>query len=80
MQCLAILSNAGHLYDTFTADKVILRILKESKNEKTDFYNACRVNCEDEALMQARISLCLCVKNVLANILTMFRINVPESM
>ncbi len=44
------------------------------------FYNACRVNCEDEALMQARISLCLCVKNVLANILTMFRINVPESM
>ncbi|MBR3818803.1 MAG: arginine--tRNA ligase [Clostridia bacterium] len=44
------------------------------------FYNACRVNCEDEALMQARLSLCLCVKNVLANILTMFRINVPESM
>ena len=44
------------------------------------FYNACRVNCEDEALMQARLSLCLCVKNVLKNILTMFRINVPESM
>ncbi len=44
------------------------------------FYNSCRVNCEDEALMQARLSLCLCVKNVLANILTMFRINVPESM
>ena len=44
------------------------------------FYNACRVNCEEEALMQARLSLCLCVKNVLANILTMFSINVPESM
>ena len=44
------------------------------------FYNACRVNCEDEALMQARLSLCLCVKNVLCNILTMFRITVPESM
>ncbi len=44
------------------------------------FYNACRVNCEDESLMQARLSLCLCVKNVLKNILTMFRINVPESM
>ncbi len=44
------------------------------------FYNACRVNCEDEALMQARINLCLCVKNVLNNILTMFRITVPESM
>ncbi len=44
------------------------------------FYNACRVNCEDESLMQARLNLCLCVKNVLKNILTMFRINVPESM
>ena len=44
------------------------------------FYNACRVNCEDEALMQARLNLCLCVKNVLFNILTMFRITVPESM
>ena len=44
------------------------------------FYNACRVNCEEEALMQARLSLCLCVKNVLANILKMFSINVPESM
>ena len=44
------------------------------------FYNACRVNCDDEALMQARLSLCICVKNVLKNILTMFRINVPESM
>ena len=44
------------------------------------FYNACRVNCEDESLMQARLSLCLCVKNVLRNILTMFSITVPESM
>lgn len=44
------------------------------------FYNACRVNCEDESLMQARLSLCLCVKNVLSNILTMFNITVPESM
>ena len=44
------------------------------------FYNACRVNCEDEALMQARLNLCLCVKRVLNNILTMFRITVPESM
>ncbi len=44
------------------------------------FYNACRVNCEDEELMQARLSLCLCVKNVLFNILTMFSITVPETM
>ena len=44
------------------------------------FYNACRVNCEDEELMQARLSLCICVKTVLKNILTMFSITVPESM
>lgn len=44
------------------------------------FYNACRVNCDDEALMQARINLCLCVKTVLSNVLTMFNIEVPESM
>ena len=44
------------------------------------FYNACRVNCGEEALMQARISLCLCVKTVLSNILTMFNITVPEAM
>lgn len=44
------------------------------------FYNACRVNCENESLMQARLSLCLCVKTVLRNILTMFSITVPESM
>ncbi len=44
------------------------------------FYNACRVSGEEEAVMQARISLCLCVKNTIRNILTMFSITVPESM
>lgn len=44
------------------------------------FYNACRVNCGEEGLTQARLALCLCVKTVLANILTMFKITVPETM
>ena len=44
------------------------------------FYNACRVNCDNEPLMQARLALCICVKNVLANILKMFSITVPERM
>ena len=44
------------------------------------FYNACRVNCDDEALSQARIALCLCVKTVIRNILDMFSITVPEKM
>lgn len=44
------------------------------------FYNACRVNCDDEKLRNARLSLCLCVKTVLSNILTMFNISVPDKM
>lgn len=44
------------------------------------FYNACRVNCDDEILRNARLSLCLCVKTVLGNILNMFNITVPDRM
>lgn len=44
------------------------------------FYNACRVQCEDEALMQARLYLCICVRDTIKNILEMLRITVPESM
>ncbi len=44
------------------------------------FYNACRVKCDDEALMQARISLCLATKTVIANVLAMLKIDAPESM
>ncbi len=44
------------------------------------FYNACRVNCGEENLTQARLALCVCVKTVLANVLTMFKITVPEYM
>lgn len=44
MQCLAILSNAGHMYDTFTASRIILRLLNESKREKTDFYKIYKRN------------------------------------
>ncbi len=44
------------------------------------FYNACRVKCDDEPLMQARLCLCACVRDTIKNILTMLRITVPESM
>ena len=44
------------------------------------FYNACRVKIEDKELMQARIALCIATKTVIANVLTMFKIEVPESM
>lgn len=44
------------------------------------FYNACRVKGEEESLTQARLTLCLCVKTVIKNVLTMFKITAPESM
>ena len=44
------------------------------------FYNACRVNVEDEHLMQARLNLCIAVRQVIKNILDMFNITTPEVM
>lgn len=44
------------------------------------FYNACRVRVEDENLMQARLYLCTAAATVIRNVLTMFKISVPESM
>lgn len=44
------------------------------------FYNACRVKCDGESLMQARLNLCLAVKTVIKNVLDMFNIDCPESM
>ena len=44
------------------------------------FYNACRVKTEDHDIMQARISLCIATKTVIANVLAMLKIDAPESM
>ncbi|MDE6412402.1 MAG: hypothetical protein K2K42_00685, partial [Eubacterium sp.] len=44
------------------------------------FYNAQRVMCDDEGLMQARLNLCISVKDTIKNILTMLKIDAPTSM
>ncbi|MEE1504830.1 MAG: arginine--tRNA ligase, partial [Acutalibacteraceae bacterium] len=44
------------------------------------FYNAQRVMVDDESLMQARIFLCMCVRNTMRNVLSMLKIEAPESM
>ncbi len=44
------------------------------------FYNACRVKGDNESLTQARLNLCIAVKTVIKNVLTMLKINAPESM
>lgn len=44
------------------------------------FYSACRVNVEDEGLMQARLFLCICVRDTMKSILTMLKVDSPERM
>ena len=44
------------------------------------FYNAQHVMVDDEGLMQARLYLCLAVKDTIKNILTMLKITAPEAM
>ncbi len=44
------------------------------------FYSACRVGVEDEQLMQARLFLCICVRDTMKNILSMLKIDAPERM
>ncbi len=58
----------------------ITRYLLELATLFHKFYNACHVNVEDADLRQARIHLCLCAKNVIANTLKMMKIDAPESM
>ncbi len=58
----------------------ITRYLLELATLFHKFYNACRVNVDDEELRAARIHLCLCTKNVLANVLGMLKISAPEKM
>ena len=44
------------------------------------FYNACRILDAEGAVRQGRIALCLAVRGVIHNILTMFKVNAPETM
>ena len=44
------------------------------------FYNSCRVKVDDEPLMQARLTLCLAVRQTLKNVLAMLKIEAPEVM
>ena len=48
LQCLAILSNAGHMYDTFTSSKIITKLLRESRNSRTPFYEIYKRNLPRE--------------------------------
>ena len=58
----------------------VTRCCMELAGQFHKFYNACRVKGEEESLLQARLSLCACVRDVLANLLKMFKIEAPERM
>lgn len=44
------------------------------------FYNAQRVMVDDEGLMQARLQLCVAVRDTIKNVLTMMKVEAPDSM
>ena len=44
------------------------------------FRSACRILDAEDQVQQGRIALCLAVRGVIHNVLTMFKINAPESM
>lgn len=44
------------------------------------FYNACRVRDVEPELRQARLALCMAVKNLICSVLSMFKITIPETM
>ncbi len=58
----------------------VTRYCTELAGQFHRFYNVCRVKGEAEPLMQARLSLCACVRDVLRNLMQMFKIDVPEKM
>jgi len=68
--------NAAKYYDPARITRYVIELATLFHK----FYNACRVQCDDEDLMQARIYLCICVKQTIKNILEMLKITVPESM
>ena len=75
-QCPQEIINAAKNYDPAR----LTHYLVEVATLFHKFYNACRVQGEDEALMQARISLCMAVRVVVANLLNLLKITAPEVM
>lgn len=58
----------------------ITHYVQELATKFHKFYSACRVKGEDEALMQARLTLCSATADVIKNVLTLMKIDAPEKM
>lgn len=71
-----VINDAARAYDPAKVTKYVVDLATLYHK----FYNNCRIMGEEENLMQARLSLSLAVKQVINNILDMFKITCPESM
>jgi arginyl-tRNA synthetase len=58
----------------------ITRYILDLATKFHKFYNAHYVKGEDEPLMQARLSLCIAVRDVIKNVLDMLKIEAPQKM
>ncbi|MCI2046461.1 MAG: arginine--tRNA ligase [Faecalibacterium sp.] len=58
----------------------INRFVIELAGDFHKFYNTCRIQEAEPALQQARLALCVAVRGVIRNVLTMFKVTVPEKM
>lgn len=58
----------------------ITRFLTELATLFHKFYTERRVACDDEALMQARLFLCRCVRDTMKNVMALMKITAPETM
>ena len=75
-QCPQEIINAAKNYDPARMTHYLMEVATLFHK----FYNACRVQGEDEALMQARISLCIATRTIIANLLKLLKITAPTSM
>ena len=58
----------------------ITRYMYDTATKFHKFYNACRVKCDDEKLMNARLALCIATKILLKNCFDILKIDAPEEM
>lgn len=58
----------------------ITRYMYDTATKFHKFYNACRVKCDDEGLMQARLNLCIATQITLKNCFDMLKIDAPKEM
>ena len=72
----AEIAAAAEKYDPARITRYVIDIATASHR----FYNACRILEADPAVRQCRMALCLAVRSVIRNVLTMFKVTVPESM